>query len=193
MVKLVAFLGNPDREHARNRHNVAWLFADAAPCLGGLSWQGKFKGRWAAWDSPSGRVALLRPETYMNLSGDSIASAMDFFRVAPDELLVVHDELEMRFGFFGFKKGGGLGGHNGLRSAKARLGTADFYRLRFGIGRPDHPDVASYVLSNFAPEERDALDRSVFPKAAEMLPPAIADIDAAVASAPKVDALSDLI
>jgi PTH1 family peptidyl-tRNA hydrolase len=191
MIRLVALLGNPGGEHARNRHNVAWHFADAVSPWSALSWQKKFKGRHAAWEGPAGRVVLLEPDTYMNLSGDSIAAAMDFFRVAPDELLVVHDELEMRFGLFGFKKGGGLGGHNGLRSTKARLGTPDFYRLRFGIGRPDHDDVAGYVLSNFAPEERDALDRLVFPKAADALGKALVDIDAAIASMPKVDGLAD--
>jgi PTH1 family peptidyl-tRNA hydrolase len=85
--------------------------------------------------------------------------------VEPAEILVIHDELELGFGFFGFKKGGGLGGHNGLRSMKERLGTPDFMRLRFGIGRPNHDDIAGYVLSDFSKDERGKLECSIFPRA----------------------------
>lgn len=101
----------------------------------------------------------------MNLSGDSVADIARFYKVEPAEVLVVHDELELGFGFFGFKKGGGLGGHNGLRSMKERLGTPDFMRLRFGIGRPAHDDIAGYVLSDFSGDEREKLACSVFPRA----------------------------
>lgn len=169
MVRLYAFLGNHGREYRGNRHNVAWQFLESLPFYGELRFERKFKGRFAQWEGPSGRVWLLAPETYMNLSGDSAAELMRFFQIGPDEILAVHDELELPLGVFGFKQGGGLGGHNGLRSLEARLGTRDFARLRFGIGRPDHPDVAGYVLSDFTKAEREALDCSVFPRAASAL------------------------
>lgn len=104
----------------------------------------------------------------MNLSGESILEACQFFRIPPEEVLVVHDELELAPGLVSLKWSGGLGGHNGLRSAKASLGTADFWRLRFGIGRPTHPDVASYVLSDFSPDEKILLSQ-VWPQASELL------------------------
>jgi PTH1 family peptidyl-tRNA hydrolase len=109
------------------------------------------------------------PETYMNLSGDSVAELARFYQIGIDEVLVIHDELELPFGVFGFKMGGGLGGHNGLRSMEARFGTRDFARLRFGIGRPEHPDVAGYVLSDFSADEKEKLDCSVFPRASTAL------------------------
>jgi len=169
VIRLYAFLGNYGREYALNRHNVAWLFLESLPFYRELRWERKFKGRVATRETESGRVWLLIPETYMNLSGDSAAELMRFYQIAPAELLAVHDELELPFGTFGLKNGGGLGGHNGLRSLEARLGTRDFARLRFGIGRPDHPDVAGYVLSDFSREEGEALAAAVFPAAARAL------------------------
>lgn len=169
MIRLYAFLGNHGREYRGNRHNVAWQFLESLSFYGELRWERKFKGRFATRETAAGRVWLLTPETYMNLSGDSAAELMRFFQIGPDELLAVHDELEMPFGSFGFKQGGGLGGHNGLRSLEARLGTREFGRLRFGIGRPDHADIAGYVLSDFGRDERELLEASVFPRAAEAL------------------------
>jgi PTH1 family peptidyl-tRNA hydrolase len=166
MIRLYAFLGNHGREHANNRHNVAWQFLCSLSFHGELRWERKFKGRLASREIAAGRVWILMPETWMNLSGDSVADLMRFFQIGADEVLAVHDELEMAFGSFGFKMGGGLGGHNGLRSLEARLGTRDFARLRFGIGRPDHDDIAGYVLSDFTREERELLDTAIFPKAA---------------------------
>jgi PTH1 family peptidyl-tRNA hydrolase len=182
MIELVAFLGNYGREYARNRHNVGWLFAEAVPYLRNLSWQKKCKGRYApldtdrivsavgAQETPAPdipkRIHFLMPETYMNLSGDSVHEAAAFFKIPPERVLVVHDELEIPFGFAGFKFSGGLGGHNGLRSMKARFGTADFWRLRIGIGRPNHADIAGWVLSDFTRDEFAVLD-SVFPPVAD--------------------------
>ncbi len=159
MISLVAFLGNHGKKYEGNRHNAAWLFADSLPLVSSLSWQSKFRGSFARADipSPDGTarpVYFLKPETYMNLSGESIAAACAFYRVKPEEVLVVHDELELAPGYASLKWSGGLGGHNGLRSAKASLGTADFWRLRFGIGRPEHADIAAYVLSDFGKDER---------------------------------------
>lgn len=165
MIKLYAFLGNHGREYAGNRHNVAWLFLESLPQYAALTWKHGFRGRWAQLDTDQGHVWFMAPETFMNLSGDSVAEMARFYKVEPAEILVVHDELELGFGFFGFKKGGGLGGHNGLRSMRERLGTPDFMRLRFGIGRPNHDDIAGYVLSDFSGDEREKLACSVFPRA----------------------------
>ena len=169
MIKLYAFLGNYGREYSGNRHNVAWQFLESLPFYGELRWERKFKGRFATRETEAGRTWILMPETYMNLSGDSAAELMRFYQIEASELLAIHDELEMPFGFVGLKMGGGLGGHNGLRSLEARLGTRDYARLRIGIGRPDHPDIAGYVLSDFSPEESAILAASIFPAAAKLL------------------------
>lgn len=172
MISLVAFLGNVGREYAGNRHNVAWQFADALPFASSLSWQKKFKAQYATRqvETDSGErvsVHIIKPETLMNLSGESIIAAASFFRLKPENVLVVHDELELPLGVVSLKWSGGLGGHNGLRSTKASLGTADFWRLRFGIGRPEHPDVAGYVLSDFSSDEKITLSRT-WPEAAKL-------------------------
>ena len=183
MIQLVAFLGNYGKEYEKTRHNVAWFFEDSLPFAGKLSWQRKFKGQFASitpqelseWacdckicskkdgtpvlvpeQSPE-HIYFLKPETYMNLSGESIIEAVNFYKLKPENVLVIHDELELLPGFLSFKWSGGLGGHNGLRSTKAVLNTADFWRLRFGIGRPEHPDIAGYVLSRFTKEEQERL------------------------------------
>ncbi len=173
MISLVAFLGNVGKKYAGNRHNVAWHFADSLSMLSGASWQKKFKGQYASLPVTGGDgerrlVHFVKPETFMNLSGESVAEAASFFKIKPEEILVVHDELELPVGTASLKWSGGLGGHNGLRSMKACFGTADFWRLRFGIGRPDHPDVAGYVLSDFTADERISLSL-VWPPAGELL------------------------
>jgi len=169
MISLVAFLGNYGRQYAGNRHNVAWQFADAFPPTSSLSWQKKFKAQYANRQDASGKIVhFIKPETFMNLSGDSIGEACRFFKLKPEEVLVVHDELELPLGTISLKWSGGLGGHNGLRSANSALGTPDFWRLRFGIGRPEHPDVAGYVLSDFSSDERITLSL-VWPPAGALL------------------------
>ena len=105
----------------------------------------------------------------MNNSGESIAELSRFYRILPEEILAVHDELELPFGIFGFKFSGGLGGHNGLRSMEKHLGTRDYARLRIGIGRPDHSDIAGYVLSDFSQNEKEILETAIFPKAEKAL------------------------
>jgi len=190
MIRLFAFLGNHGREYRGNRHNVAWHFLESLPMYGDLRWERKFKGRYAQWEGPVGRLWFLMPETYMNLSGDSAAELMRFFQIGDDEILAVHDELELPFGTFGFKMGGGLGGHNGLRSLEARLGTRDFARLRFGIGRPDHDDIAGYVLSDFTKQEREDLANAIFPKAAGAFAICLKEgFETALAKYPKLRAL----
>lgn len=162
MISLIVFLGNYGSNYAGNRHNVAWIFANNLSFASSLSWQKKFRGQYASYrfsGGPDGsrQVHFLKPETYMNLSGESVQDAMCFFKLTPEEVLIIHDEIELPPGTLSLKWSGGLGGHNGLRSIKTSLNTPDFWRLRFGIGRPAHADVASYVLSDFTEDERSVL------------------------------------
>jgi PTH1 family peptidyl-tRNA hydrolase len=153
---LVAGLGNPGREYARTRHNVGWLVADELARRHGGSWRGKFSGRLAEVRLHGRRVALLKPETYMNESGRSVGAAARFFKLPPEALLVVHDEGDLDLGRLQARLGGGLAGHNGLRSIAAALGTPEFLRLRIGVGRPERGDprsLSDYVLSDFEPHD----------------------------------------
>jgi PTH1 family peptidyl-tRNA hydrolase len=153
---LVVGLGNPGREHANNRHNVGWMVADELARRHGGSFRGKFSGQLAEVRIGDAHVALLKPELYMNLSGRSVQPAARFFKVDPDRLLVVHDEGDFDLGRLQARAGGGLAGHNGLRSIAQSLGTQDFLRLRIGVGRPERGDprpLADYVLSNFEPHD----------------------------------------
>ena len=188
MISLVVFLGNYGREYEKTRHNAAWIFEESLPFASKLNWQSKFKGQYAVLDraviaemsesicgtqlkcsaSAGEKVYFLKPETYMNLSGESIGALAAFYKIKPEEVLVIHDELELAPGTVSLKWSGGLGGHNGLRSTKAVLGTADFWRIRIGIGRPDHSDIAGYVLSSFSSDERIILDQ-IFPTLSALL------------------------
>jgi len=153
---LVVGLGNPGREHARDRHNVGWLVADELVRRHGGSYRQKFSGQLAEMRVDDRKLAVLKPETYMNDSGRSLAAAARFFKVAPEAIAVVHDDVDLEPGRLQARLGGGLAGHNGLRSVRQALGTADFLRLRVGVGRPGRGDrrpVADYVLSPFAPED----------------------------------------
>jgi PTH1 family peptidyl-tRNA hydrolase len=153
---LVAGLGNPGRRYERDRHNVGWMVVDELARRHGGTWRSKFNGSIAESRVGKLRVALLKPETYMNESGKSIAAAARFFKVDPGALLVVHDDVDLEVGRLQARAGGGLAGHNGLRSITQALGTQDFLRLRIGVGRPERGDprpVADYVLSPFVPED----------------------------------------
>jgi len=153
---LVAGLGNPGRRHERDRHNAGRMVADELARRHGGSFRSKFSGRIAETRIGGRRVALLEPETFMNESGRSISAAARFFKVAPESVLVVHDDVDLDVGRLQARLGGGLAGHNGLRSIAQALGTQGFLRLRIGVGRPgrgDPRDVADYVLSPFEPHE----------------------------------------
>jgi peptidyl-tRNA hydrolase, PTH1 family len=153
---LVAGLGNPGREYERTRHNVGWLVLDALARRHDASWRSKFSGSLAEVRLGEARLALLKPETYMNESGRSVGAAARFFKVEPQQLLVVHDDVDLEPGRLQARRGGGLAGHNGLRSLAQHLGSQDFLRLRIGVGRPgrgDRRSVSDWVLSPFAPEE----------------------------------------
>src|SRR6266550_436297 len=153
---LVVGLGNPGREYERHRHNAGWMVLDELARRHGASWKGKFSGQLAELRLDGHRVALLKPETYMNDSGRSVQAAARFFKVDPDAILVVHDEGDFDLGRLQARRGGGLAGHNGLRSIAQHLKTQDFLRLRVGVGRPERGDprpLAEYVLANFEPHQ----------------------------------------
>jgi PTH1 family peptidyl-tRNA hydrolase len=151
---LAVGLGNPGREYGRTRHNVGWLVADELARRHGGSFRSKFSGRVAEARLGERRLALLKPETYMNESGRSVGAAVRFYKVPPEQALVVHDDVDLEEGRLQARLGGGLAGHNGLRSIAQHLRTNDFLRLRIGVGRPERGDprpVADYVLSPFGP------------------------------------------
>jgi PTH1 family peptidyl-tRNA hydrolase len=152
----VVGLGNPGREHERDRHNAGWLVLDELGRRLEARWRGKFSGQLAEVRLDGLRLGLLKPETYMNLVGSSVGAAARYFKVEPERLLVVHDDVDLEPGRLQSRAGGGLAGHNGLRSLAQALGTQDFLCLRIGVGRPgrgDRRSVADYVLSSFEPEE----------------------------------------
>jgi PTH1 family peptidyl-tRNA hydrolase len=151
----VAGLGNPGREYAATRHNVGWMALDELARRHDGSWRSKFSGQLAEVRLNGARVALLKPETYMNESGRSIRTAAKFFKTPVAGVLIVHDDVDLEVGRLQARLGGGLAGHNGLRSIAQELGSQDFPRLRIGVGRPgrgDRRSVADFVLSPFSPE-----------------------------------------
>lgn len=167
---LIVGLGNPGRGYADHRHNIGFMVIDElAGKLGAESFRSKFSGQFAKGQVTSSAkgnaredVTLLKPETFMNASGDAVQPAMAFLKVPPQQLLVVHDELDIPFAELRLKQGGGHGGHNGLRSIIQRVGSPDFARLRVGIGRPPadfRGEIADYVLSPFAADQRTLLPK----------------------------------
>jgi PTH1 family peptidyl-tRNA hydrolase len=177
---LVAGLGNPGREYQRNRHNVGQMVVAALAGRHDGAWRAKFSGRLAEIRIDGHKVALLKPETFMNDSGRSVKAAVQFFKLEPDAILVVHDDSDLEPGRLQARLGGGLAGHNGLRSIAQQLGTPDFMRLRVGVGRPgrgDRRDLADYVLADFDPDEDVA---AIVARAAEAVETLDADgLDAA--------------
>ena len=152
---LVVGLGNPGRDYATTRHNVGFMVADELARRHGGSWRSKFSGEIADLRLDGARLALLKPQTYMNESGRSASAAAKFYKVEPEGLLAVHDEVDLELGRMQARLGGGLAGHNGLRSLASGLRTPEFLRLRIGVGRPERGDprpVSDWVLSPFAPD-----------------------------------------
>ena len=149
MIKLIVALGNPGMEYELTRHNIAWTLIDTHPDLQSNMWKTKFKGEYTDFNGPSGKIYILKPLTYMNLSGESVQPLCQFFKINIEEILVIQDELDLAFGQIHFKKGGGLAGHNGLKSISSTMGSQEFYRMRIGIGRPERGSVSSWVLSKF--------------------------------------------
>jgi PTH1 family peptidyl-tRNA hydrolase len=164
MIRLFVGLGNPGTEYEDTRHNAGfWFIEDLARRLGvSLQPDRAYHGLVARANLPQGPVWLLQPMTYMNLSGKSVAPLARFFKIAPEEVLVVHDELDLLPGQVKLKKGGGHGGHNGLRDIHAQLGTPEYWRLRLGIGNPGvKQEVANYVLRKPPQAEREAIFKCV--------------------------------
>ena len=163
---LIVGLGNPGPEHAKNRHNVGfmvverWTERHVTPGTGGVAWRGQFKARTAGVhaDRPIGRAVVIEPQTFMNRSGESVRAAADFHDIPLERIVVVHDEIEFEFGRVGLKRGGGHGGHNGLRDIIKHLGKPSFLRVRVGVGRPRHGEVSDWVLSNFSGEDAAFVD-----------------------------------
>ncbi len=156
MIKLIAGLGNPGRQYEKNRHNAGFLFLDhlLGSCGGSWSVESKFHGITASSHVGGGKVIFLKPQAFMNRSGLSVGSVVRYYKFKVDEILIVHDELDLSVGVVKLKKGGGHAGHNGLRDIMANLGEKNFYRIRLGIGRPvSGRPVADYVLSNPSKEE----------------------------------------
>ena len=162
-MKIICGLGNPGREYERHRHNIGFMVVEAllSRARAELNHE-KFQARVGQGTLGGEKVLFLEPQTYMNLSGRSVAEAARFYKVAVEDILVIHDELDLPFGRLQLKAGGGSGGHNGLKSTVSNLGEDSFIRLRFGIGKPQGPNakerVAGYVLSNFDDGERRQLD-----------------------------------
>ncbi|MCL2178730.1 MAG: aminoacyl-tRNA hydrolase [Proteobacteria bacterium] len=171
-MKLICGLGNPGKAYEAHRHNIGFRVLEAFANAIGFTWLGpKFEAMWSMGNFQGQRILLLKPQTYMNLSGHSLCQAIQFYKVDTSQLLVVHDELDLPFGRLQFKQGGGHGGHNGLRSISEQLGHNNYARLRFGIDKPrsdiEKPPaddtkerarerIVSHVLSGISVEERSA-------------------------------------
>lgn len=178
-MKLFVGLGNPGAKCAGNRHNIGFMALDRIAADHGFGpWKAAFKGQIAEGRLGAGKVLLLKPGTFMNLSGESVRAALDFYKLGPDTVTVFHDELDLAPGKCRVKQGGGHAGHNGLRSIHAHLGTDAYARVRLGIGHPGHKDaVAAYVLHDFAKADQDWLDDLL--RGLSDGAPALADGDAA--------------
>jgi len=161
VIKLIVGLGNPGQKYSKTRHNAGFLLLDDLVKMEGgeFSLQSRFLGNVAELASSARKVYLLKPNTFMNRSGQPVSLVMKYFKILPEEILVVHDELDFSVGMMKLKFSGGHGGHNGLRDIISAIGTKDFARLRLGIGRPNQSkDVANYVLSDFSKNDMHEID-----------------------------------
>ncbi len=163
-ISLIVGLGNPGPEYEQTRHNAGFFFIDALAARQGVSLrrESKFHGEAARVLIDGHQVWLLKPDTFMNRSGQSLAALANFYKIPIESVLVVHDELDLEPGVVRLKKGGGHGGHNGLRDIIARTGSKEFWRLRLGIGHPGHSSkVTGFVLGKPSTDERIELDRAI--------------------------------
>jgi PTH1 family peptidyl-tRNA hydrolase len=174
-------LGNPGSQYEKNRHNAGFLFLEYLLSRNAGSWssESKFHGLIGSCVIGGNKVLLLKPQTFMNRSGLSVGLVARFYKYKPDEILVVHDELDIATGLVKYKKNGGHAGHNGLRDIIANLGARDFYRLRVGVGRPSVGSVADYVLSNPSKDDKERI-LQVFVLLEEYMESIVAGEDAAV-------------
>lgn len=163
-IRLIVGLGNPGREYETTRHNAGYWWVDELARLQNLGFknEAKFHGLTARGQLHGHEMLLLKPQTFMNISGRAVGALAQFYKILPAEMLVVHDELDLPPGMARLKLGGGHGGHNGLKDIIAHLGSKDFWRLRLGIGHPgDRTDVAGYVLNDPRREERELIDAAM--------------------------------
>ena len=164
MIRLIVGLGNPGSKYDRTRHNAGFWFLDeiARHLSGQFRMDGKYSGELLRTSLNSNDLWLLKPQTFMNRSGQSVAALANFFKIPANEILVVHDELDLAPGRMKLKQGGGHGGHNGLKDIQARMGSADFWRLRLGIGHPGVRDeVIGYVLKAPPASERELIEHAI--------------------------------
>jgi len=162
-IQLIVGLGNPGNEYEKTRHNAGFWFIDQLIAQHRLTLknEAKFLGEVSRFNSPSGTIWLLKPTTFMNKSGQSIARLANFYKIKPEQVLVVHDELDLDPGSVKLKQGGGHGGHNGLRDTMAQLGK-QFYRLRLGIGHPGNKEqVVGFVLGKTPRSEKILIDAAI--------------------------------
>lgn len=158
-MKLIVGLGNPGREYAETRHNIGFVILDVLADKLGWEFRSKFQGQWAEGRWPDQKSGLLKPYTYMNLSGRAVREAAGFYKIPPQDILVIHDDLDLPLGKTRLRAQGGPGGHNGIRSLIAELGTDQFWRLKIGIDRPPQGwETADYVLSSFSEKDWTVLD-----------------------------------
>lgn len=159
-MKLLVGLGNPGQQYADNRHNVGFMAVDEIVRRSSFdSYQKKFKGQMASGSVDGEKTLVLKPETFMNLSGESVQAAMAFYKIQPDDIIVFHDDMDLPLGKIKVKKGGGAGGHNGLKSIDSHIGQ-NYWRVRIGIGKPDMKEqVVSWVLSGFPADQKKELER----------------------------------
>ena len=163
-ISLIVGLGNPGREYEATRHNAGFWWADEFARAQGANFraEGKFHGLVARTALHGHEVHLLKPQTFMNVSGRAVGALAQFYKIAPENILVVHDELDLPPGSAKLKLGGGHGGHNGLKDIIAHLGTRDFWRLRIGIGHPgERADVSNFVLNSPRREEQELIDQAM--------------------------------
>lgn len=161
-MKLIVGLGNPGSQYKDTRHNVGFMLIDTfAKELGVSVEQSKFKGLLGEARVGQTKFALLKPMTFMNLSGESIRAAADWYKIEPKDILVVYDDMDLDVGKLRFRPKGSAGGHNGIKSTISHLGTEEFPRLKIGIGRPEAKDVVSHVLTKFTKEDQEQIHQEI--------------------------------
>jgi PTH1 family peptidyl-tRNA hydrolase len=163
-MKLIVGLGNPGEKYQNTRHNIGFLVIDRlAQHFQSSGWKLQLKGQLTQVSFKNEKIILLKPQTFMNLSGECVIPVMQFYKVSQAELLVIQDDVDLQFGDLRFQKNRGHGGQNGIRNISEQLGNNDYSRLKFGVGRPSHPEhnLADYVLSPFAKSEHPLLEQNL--------------------------------
>ena len=182
-IQLIVGLGNIGQEYAQTRHNAGWWMLDELAATWGASFREdkKYYAEVAKANTPQGEVWLMKPSTYMNKSGQAVGALANFFKIPVSDLLVLHDELDIPPGHVRLKKGGGNGGHNGLKDIQAKMGSADFWRVRLGIGHPgDRNLVSGYVLNKPSRDDREAIDDAIWRTRCEINDILSGDMEAAM-------------